>query len=303
MENFSYPKKNSPTRKILYYLVGVILLSFFCYAYFVSPPRNFPEGTVVKIEPGANLRSISLELKNANIIRSRTLFETLVIFFGSEKHLTASDYYFESKLSVYTVAKRIARGEHNMAPVLIIIPEGFNREEIALVASSKLENFNQKNFLLLSKDSEGYLFPDTYFFSSTDNEKKLITSMTDNFIKKITPIFPEIISSGHTEKDIIKMASVIEREAKGDNDRAIISGILWKRISIGMPLQVDAAPETYLNKGLPKNPISNPGMKAILASIHPEKSPYLYYLHDKTGGIHYATTFTEHMKNKLRYLK
>ena len=99
------------------------------------------------------------------------------------------------------------------------------------------------------------------------------------------------------------MASIIERESKGDVDRRVISGILWKRIKIGMPLQVDAAPDTYKTKGLPKSPIGNPGILAIQAAIHPTRSPYLYYLHDKNGNIYYAKTFLEHKQNIARYLK
>ena len=126
--------------------------------------------------------------------------------------------------------------------------------------------------------------------------------MGNNFEKKILPIRPKIISSGKTEKEIIIMASVIEREAKGDADRGFISGILWRRLQIGIPLQVDAAPETYKTKGLPENPIGNPGLEAINSAIYPEKSNYLYYLHDKDGNIHYARTFEEHKVNKLKYL-
>ena len=99
------------------------------------------------------------------------------------------------------------------------------------------------------------------------------------------------------------MASIIEREAKGDSDRGYISGILWNRINKNMPLQVDAALKTYKTKGLPEQPICNPGLEAIKAAIHPVLSNYLYYLHDKNGVIHYAKTFEEHKKNKLKYLK
>jgi UPF0755 protein len=70
-----------------------------------------------------------------------------------------------------------------------------------------------------------------------------------------------------------------------------------------MPLQVDAMPDTYKNKGLPNSPIGNPGLKAIEAAIHPQTSPYLYYLHDKNGNIYYAKTFTEHEVNIKKYLK
>lgn len=99
------------------------------------------------------------------------------------------------------------------------------------------------------------------------------------------------------------MASILEREAKGDQDREQISGILWKRLSIGMALQVDAAPETYKERGLPDSPIGNPGLESIYASLYPKTTPYLYYLHDKQGMIHYARSFAEHKANIAKYLK
>ncbi len=110
----------------------------------------------------------------------------------------------------------------------------------------------------------------------------------------------------------------------GDSDRAIVSGILWNRLNKGMPLQVDATLgyvtgkssseltvndlksdslyNTYTHKGLPPGPISNPGIAAIGAAIHPDISPYLYYLHDKNGVIHFARTFAEHKQNIAKYL-
>ena len=99
------------------------------------------------------------------------------------------------------------------------------------------------------------------------------------------------------------MASLIEREAKGDTDRGFISGILWKRISIGMPLQVDVAVETYKTKGLPKSPISNPGIESIKAAIHSENSPYFFFIYDRNDNIHYAESFSEHQVNIRKYLK
>src|SRR3989344_2622263 len=96
---------------------------------------------------------------------------------------------------------------------------------------------------------------------------------------------------------------LIEEESKGDIDREFISGILWKRLAMNMPLQVDAELNTYKTKGLPKNPISNPGIKAIKATLYPKISDYLYYLHDEDGNVHYAKTFEEHKLNKQKYLK
>ncbi len=297
-----HPISKLPSKNI-FYVASIIIFFLFVYSFVFSAPSDFPAGVIVNIKDGASLRSISKDLETENIIRSRAVFETFVIIFGGEKHITAGDYFFENKMSVFEIARRISKGEKNLAPVKITIPEGFDISDISKTVASKLPNFNEDKFLLEAKDKEGYLFPDTYFFLTTDNEKDVIHSMSDNFEKKIKPFLPQIVSSGKTEKEIVIMASLIEEESKGDVDRSFISGILWKRISIGMPLQVDAAPDTYKTKGLPENPISNPGLKSIEAAIYPKTSNYLYYLHDKDGNIHYSTTFAEHKLNKQKYLK
>jgi UPF0755 protein len=295
MENFS-PKKS------VFYIVGIIAFLLLVHFLFVAPD-NFPTGIIINIKEGSSLRYISKYLEENHIIRSRVSFETFAIIFGGERYLASGDYLFESKLPVFEVARRLSRGERHLAPVKVTIPEGFNVSDISKAFASRLSNFDQNKFLLDGTTKEGYLFPDTYFFLTTDTEQDVLHSMSDNFEKKIAPLLPEIKSYGKTEKDIITMASLIEKESKGDIDRAFISGILWKRLSLGMPLQVDADPNTYKAKGLSKNPICNPGLKAIEAAIHPKVSNYLYYLHDKNGNIHYASTFTEHLSNKQKYLR
>ena len=148
--------------------------------------------------------------------------------------------------------------------------------------------------------------------------------MNDNFNKKMEPWKGAIENSGHSLRDIIIMASILEREATTEKDKTMVAGILWKRISLGMPLQVDAtfmyllgkksseltvsdlkmksAYNTYQNKGLPAGPIANPGIVAIRAAIIPTESPYLYYLSDNNDEMHYAKTFEEHKANKAKYL-
>ena len=290
-------------KKIIFSIAGAFgILILFNFLFF-SAPKNFPAGQIINIEEGANLRNVSKDFKADRIICSRIAFEAFVIIYGGEKHIVPGDYLFENKLPVFEVAKRISKGIYHLAPVKVTIPEGFDTSQIAEAFALKLANFNKNNFLLEAKNKEGYLFPDTYFFFTMADEQDVFESMSENFKKKIASVQPEIISSGKTEKEIIIMASLIEREAKGDNDRGIISGILWNRIAKKMPLQVDAVPETYKTKGLPENPICNPGLEAIKASIHPENSLYLYYLHDKDGVVHYARNFEEHKINKSKYLK
>jgi UPF0755 protein len=223
--------------------------------------------------------------------------------FSGDRRIISSDYLFKDKISVIEVARRIAEGDHRLNLIKITIPEGFNLNEINELVASKLPYFNQDKFLVLASELEGYLFPDTYFFYPTATELAVIKSLNNNFKKKIITLEKEINASSKNESDIIKMASIVEKEARGDDDREVISGILWKRLSIKMPLQVDAAPETYKTRGLPEKPIANPGLLAIRAAIHPKASPYLYYLHDKNGDIHYAKSFTEHQRNINKYLK
>ena len=251
------------------------------------------------------MHSVSWKLKKEHIIRSQIVFEALMIIYGGEKHIISADYLFDIKEPVYQVARRILKGERRLAPVKVTIPEGFNLQDIGNLFSTKLSSFSKDKFLLSAKDKEGYLFPDTYFFFTTDTEQNVIKSMSENFYRKTRDLGAELPSGSSAPKfrEIIIMASIIEREAKGDADRGFISGILWKRLAIGMPLQADAAPETYKRKGLPASPISNPGLEAIKAAIHPESSYYLYYLHDKEGNIHYARNFEEHKANKLKYLR
>jgi UPF0755 protein len=290
-------------KKISFYLFLIIFFLVSFYFLFLSAPADFPLSATVQIEKGASLRSVSALLEKEHLIRSRVAFEFFVIIFNGEKHIISANYLFENKLPVFEIARRIAGGEHRMAPIVVTIPEGFNAREIADTFALKLANFSKDKFLMEVKEKEGYLFPDTYFFLPNANETDVVRSMTNNFQKKITPFLFEILSLNKSEKDIVIMASLVEGEAKGETDRGVIAGILWKRISIHMPLQVDSAPETYKIKGLPENPIGNPGLAAITASIRPQNSPYLYYLHDKNGIVHYAKTFAEHQANIKKYLK
>lgn len=290
-------------KKFSFYIIGFVIIFSLLYLFTLSAPEDFPAGTIIRIEEGASLRSVSAELARKHIIRSRLAFESIVIIYGGEKHIIYSDYLFETGLPAFEIARRIIKGEHRLPPVAVTIPEGSDIVQIADTFASKLPDFNKSKFLAKAQPLQGYLFPDTYFFLTTDDEESVLKLLNQNFIRKIKIIQPDIVKSGKTEKEIIIMASIIERESKGDVDRGFISGILWKRLRVGMPLQVDAAPDTYKTKGLPKSAISNPGLEALKAAIYPQNSPYLYYLHDKSGNIHYARTFGEHISNKFKYLQ
>jgi len=180
--------------------------------------------------------------------------------------------------------------------------------------------------MAVAEGQEGYLFPDTYFFPPDITPEGVVKIMKENFETKVRPeLRDEILRQGKDFDEVIIMASLIEKEAADIEDAKIISDILWRRLEIGMGLQVDAtltyitgkpshllteedlaidSPyNTYKYRGLPLAPIANPGLDAIKAAIFPEESPYLFYLHDKKSEPHYARTFEEHILNKQKYLR
>ena len=172
---------------------------------------------------------------------------------------------------------------------------------------------------------QGYLFPDTYFISPFALASDVVQKMNDNFNHHLRGLEKNIASSGHTEQEIITMASIIEKESNGKGDRALISGILWNRIRKGVRLQVDASLtyllgkesknltlsdlktdspyNTYVHTGLPPGPICNPGIESIKAALYPAQTNDMFYLHGPDGTFHGAVTFAEHVKNKNLYLR
>ncbi len=319
-KNF-FQKYKTPTFIVLG--CAIFLLSF--YQSFLSAPANFPKGSIASVEKGAALTQISQSLKEHRIIRSEIAFQFFTILFAGDRRVISGDYYFEDKEPVFEVAYRVSHGRYGLSAKKITIPEGSTVFEMSRILGAKLPYFDAEDFMNQASDKEGYLFPDTYFFFPTAEASEIIKLMSDNFNKKIDSIGNDIVSSGRKLSEIIIMASIIEKEANKDDDRKIVSGILWKRIKLGMALQVDApflyinqaadrevtlddlkinSPyNTYTHRGLTPTPIGNPGLAAIEASAQPKDSPYFYYLHDGNGMIHYAKTFEEHKANKAKYLR
>jgi UPF0755 protein len=295
------PSRRTPRLKMLnIFLVGVFFV-FFVYILFLVPIGS--KDTTVHISSGQSVDSVAKELKDKNLIRNDLTLKFFIKILKPGKGIITGDYLIEKNSPVWIVAWQIVGGHHNLESVKVTIIEGLTNEEIASLLASKLTGFNKDSFLSSVSGKQGYLFPDTYFFYPLDSTEEIINRLSNDFDTKIKEVSSSIESSGKTLKEIITMASILEGEASGKDDIYIISGILWKRISMGMPLQVDAAPETYKEKGLPTNPINNPGLLSIKAAINPEYSSYLYYLHDKNGKVHFAKSFEEHKQNISKYLK
>jgi UPF0755 protein len=309
-------------------ILGFIAFVVFLYVFFWSAPSKFPVGSIYDLKPGQTLSSTTNYLVKANVIKSDFWFKSFVYLFSLGKVIVVEgDYALPKKQNVLSLAWRVSHGELDIVPIKITIPEGINSYEIADILSNNFPSFDKEVFsqLVENQKLEGYLFPDTYFFMPNVKENEVIKIMNDNFNDKINEISEDIKKFGKSQSDAVKMASIIEEEARTMESREIIAGILWKRISIGMALQVDSSFKyingkttatlstedlnidspynSYTRRGLPPTPISNPGLEAIIATINPRKTAYLYFLTDKDGNMHYASTFDDHVTNKLKYLR
>lgn len=318
-----FGSKKNRLKKILMGILGILIISI-PVSFLWSPPSDFPDNKIFEIKHGMTLGEISAFLKKEHVIRSRFAFEFCVISFRGDRGALSGKYLFKEPLGACMVAQRIVKGISGIPAVRITIPEGSSVKEIAQILAKNMPEFDTAHFLTLAEKKEGYLFPDTYFFKGDTSPEKVLETFLENFEKKFSKLRLMIERSGD-RNDLVIMASIIEKEARTPEDQRIVSGILWKRIDMKMPLQVDApfyyllgkesseitqkdlymqSPyNTYRNLGLPIAPISNPGYMALFAAVIPKSSPYLFYLSDKDGIIHYAKDFEEHKKNKVKYLQ
>lgn len=287
----------SRPRFSLLVLAGVI---FFAFLWSLTAPNRFPIGSIFTVPEGKGLQEIAFLLEEGRLVRSPLLFRAFVILLGGERTMQAGQYYFAEPLTAPFLAWRISKGDHRIASAKITVPEGFDAEEISNLFDEHFPFFDHAYFM--ANAPEGYLFPDTYFVPVTATASSTIKLMRDNFNRKIAPLLPAIASSTRTLKDIVIMASLLEGEVKTKEEREIASGILWKRLKLGMPLQVDSEMGTYESPGLPEKPINNPGLVSLKAAIHPTTTPYLYFLTDKDGKAHYAKDFAAHQANISKYL-
>ncbi|TSC68957.1 MAG: UPF0755 protein [Parcubacteria group bacterium Gr01-1014_56] len=296
----------------------------FLYILFFAPPFNFPIGAYVHIPAGSSLSASAEILKDRGIVRSPFLFKSFVYLFGGNRHVVAGEYFFPNRITVIGVAWRLRSGDFMVDPVRVRVLEGATVNDIAELLTKSIPDFNVVSFERETRGKEGYLFPDTYFFMPGEGVEAILGAFANNFSKNIIKVQKQIDAFGKPLSDVIIMASLLEREAPQTSDRRIIAGILWKRIKLGMPLQVDAvfpyiigknsyqltvadlkvdSPyNTYINKGLPPGPIANPGLDAIVATVTPIQTSYLYYLSDRNGQMHYSATYEQHLTAKRKYI-
>lgn len=314
----------------------VILITAFAiavhYVYFIFPFHSKKAEIVITIEHGTPVSDIAGELKMSGVIDNPALFKAIARARGVDRMLKAGRYRFEKNQSEATTVSMLVRG--STLAERVTIPEGLTLKQVASLLLREA-SIDSSRFVSLSTDTgfietlgikarslEGYLFPDTYNIFWKMDPARVIKMM----VTRLRGIFNDAHQEqakrmGYTVHEILTMASMVEREARLPEERALIAGVLYNRIRIDMPLQCDATvqyalPEykevliyadlhvnspynTYLYYGLPPGPIGNPGAGSILAALYPEETDYLYYVAKGDGSHIFSRTKQEHARAKV----
>ncbi|MBI2642575.1 MAG: endolytic transglycosylase MltG [Candidatus Wildermuthbacteria bacterium] len=256
--------------------------------------------TTFSVVKGEGSRDISYNLEHQGFISWAPLFRIYALTIGASHRLQAGDYELSPALSMHQIIRKLAQGDVIKEKITVI--EGWSVRDIArALEEKKLASAN--DFIEKFSPLEGYLFPDTYEIQPSASIDMLVESMQNNFKKKTASLAQQIQASTKTLHDNIIMASLLEKEVRSLEDKKLVSDILWRRMEAGIALQVDAAPDTYKYRGLPKGPIANPGLESIRAALEPQNNPYWYYLSKPTGETVFSKTLEEHNLAKAMYLK
>lgn len=322
-------------------ILGIALILLFivviiAYILFSGTEKGQGEKISFHIEEGMSSTEIADNLKEHDIINSSFGFKVLARLRGYDTEVKEGIYYLRPHMSINAVLNNLIRGPEESV-VRITIPEGFTVEDIAALLD-KNDLADKEEFCELAKSYtpydymkeaiqnkdikyavEGFLFPDTYDFDRGFTAKQIMQIMLDNFDRRVTTQMREKAEKENLSVfKLIVMASLVEKEARYEEDRPIIADVFFKRIEEGMPLQSDATIQyvldehkeefsiedtkldspynTYQHAGLTPGPIGNPGLASINAVLNPSHTDYLYFVADKEGHNHYSVTYDEHLQ-------
>jgi len=320
-------------KKIFSVVFAVLILISIFWWYWVNLPIDSKiklNKQVFVIKRGESIDSIGNRLAQADLIKSQLAFKISIYFQGLSKNIQAGSFHLSRSMSLKELCQNLTKGSLDF---WLTIPEGLRVEEIAerigKIKRDHNQKFDKNQFIKLAQDYEGYLFPDTYLIPYSVEAGKIIDILRRNFEEKYQSL--DVNHTKLTKKELVILASLIEREVKFDQDRPIVAGIILKRLENDWPLQIDATIQyllgyqsdqdrwwkknltkqdlqanssfnTYKNLGLPPRPISNPGLASLKAAAKPQTTNYWFYLSDLSGKIYFAETIEEHQQNIEKHL-
>jgi UPF0755 protein len=292
--------------------------------------------TKVYIPKGSTYPGIEKMLIAKGLLRYPVVFRILVVGTMSGAKLQQGEYVFPAPPSAFELWGKIVNGD--VAKYQVIIPDGSTLYEIAQTLGN-LELANPSTFLATAMSPEfarrmgvpgstleGYLFPDTYTLVKDMSAEEMLGVMVRRFQRKFTPEMErKAQEAGFTRNQIVTIASIIEKETGVEAEKPMVSEVIRKRLSLGMPLQMDPTViyglkkiggnltkkdlktpnpyNTYLITGLPPGPICNPGLSALKAAITPSDTDYLYFVSRNDGSHRFSRTLKEHHEAVMLYQK
>lgn len=317
-------------------LVLVLSGSFSCVGGWQRPYKGYPGSLMLEVKPGISSYQIARILEEDGVIENRWLF-WLRHALNRGATLKAGEYFFDRPLRPAEVYLKLVRGDVFLYS--LTIPEGSDRFDMARIVERELK-IDPQVFLHACENGaaihdldphaetlEGYLFPETYYFPRDATAEQVVARMLGQFRHVLRTRIPsEFRPSPEALREVITLASLVEKETPADAERPVVAGVFKKRLKIGMPLQCDPTVvyaaklarrtgvpirqsdlkfdspyNTYRHAGLPPGPIASPGEAAIRAAVNPAETNFLYFVSDNQGGHLFSRTLAEHNRKVAGY--
>lgn len=313
--------------KYIFAIFAFLIISVLLFLLFFFIPTGFSDEKIpFVVGLDAKHDETVARLKSENFIRSERVFNFILGYLKFPGTIEPGGYLLSHNMTLIDIANTLLFKPYQK---WIILVAGLRREQVAERLAKKFNWDEAKTKEFLDNAPEGYLFPDTYLlnidYTAEQFAKRLISNFNEYFDAKLQE---DLLAQNVRNDTAIKIASLIERESGGDEDKALIAGIIWNRLDKGMKLQIDAAVQyiigtpadwwprvqpknlkidhpynTYKIKGLPPGPIASPSLASIKAAVYPLETDCLYYLHDLGKRIHCSKTYEEHLTNIENYLR
>ena len=318
-------------------VLAVSTMVAYGYIYINSAPGSLSNDVIVEIKRGSSFYAAANRLREKEVINSVRLFRIYAELDGFQSKIKAGEYLLRPTMTAKEIAATLVKGD--VIQYKITIPEGYNLYQIADLLEERdivvKEIFIEKAFdkRLMSSmgvkgvSFEGYLYPETYFFTKNMKAKDIIARMRagsrDKFTRKLKDRSKEV---GLTPHQVIILASIIEKETGNPDERPLISAVFHNRLKKKMRLQTDPTViygmietydgnirkkdllkktpyNTYRINGLPLGPIANPGIDSIMAALYPADVGYIYFVSMNNGSHVFSRTLKEHNKGVWKYQK
>jgi UPF0755 protein len=314
---------------VLVGLGGAVFVS-----HWLSPLAQKAESLDFRVEPGSTLGSVARDLERSGLVRSARAFEWLGRYRGVAAELRSGEYDLSSALAAREILDRLVEGR--VRTYEVAIPEGWSAAQIARRLHER-GLAEQEEFLVVARDPtvalrlgvegdtlEGYLFPETYHLARGLDAEEVATTFVGEFLARWDELAPLAQSQGRSMKEVVTLASIVEKETGAEDERPLIAAVFLNRLARRMRLESDPTTiygipdfdgnlrrahledegnpyNTYRISALPPGPIANPGLDALRAALEPSQSDYLYFVSRNDGTHYFSRTYREHLEAVDRF--